>query len=113
MDSEYCSATGLLFLQCTLDPVAQIFKQHSGIEVISVRPDQSICSASTLIDVKNHIYISPTKDCFKFLRRTSFNIGQTGDQLIVPTNCLEAWFVKFDSKYKRDPDFLLHSGDKA
>ncbi len=44
--------------------------------------------------------------------RTSYNIGEAGDRLVVPTNCLEAWFVKFDNKFKRDPDFLLHAGDK-
>ena len=45
--------------------------------------------------------------------RTSFNVGQTGDQLVIPTSCLESWMLKFDSKFKRDPDFLLHSGDKS
>ena len=40
--------------------------------------------------------------------RESFNVGRTGDQLVLPTNCLEAWLDKFDAKFRRDPDFLLH-----
>lgn len=37
----------------------------------------------------------------------SFNVGVAGDRLVLPTNCLEQWFAKFDAKFKRDPDFLL------
>lgn len=37
----------------------------------------------------------------------SFNVGVAGDRLVLPTDCLERWFKKFDAKYKRDPDFLL------
>ena len=32
---------------------------------------------------------------------------------MLPTNCLEAWFNKFDAKFRRDPDFLMHAGEKS
>jgi len=51
------------------------------------------------------------RDLYNYM--TSFNVGQTGDQLVVPTSCLESWMLKFDSKFKHDPDFLLHSGNKS
>lgn len=45
--------------------------------------------------------------------RESFQVGQASDKLVLPTNCLDAWFTKFDSKYRKDPDFLLHAGEKS
>ena len=51
-------------------------------------------------------------DLYHFME--SFNVGtQGGEHLVLPTNCLERWFLKFDEKYKRDPDFLLHAGQKS
>ncbi|KAK9842081.1 hypothetical protein WJX81_007612 [Elliptochloris bilobata] len=44
-------------------------------------------------------------DLYRFME--SFNVGVAGDRLVLPTNVLEQWFVKFDQKFKRDPDFLL------
>ena len=38
-------------------------------------------------------------DLFRFME--SFNKGVQGDTLILPTNCLELWFQKFDSKFRR------------
>ena len=38
-------------------------------------------------------------DLFRFME--SFNKGVSGDTLILPTNCLELWFQKFDAKFRR------------
>ncbi len=38
-------------------------------------------------------------DLFRFME--SFNKGVQGDMLVLPTNCLELWFQKFDSKFRR------------
>ena len=38
-------------------------------------------------------------DLFRFME--SFNKGVQGDMLVLPTNCLELWFNKFDSKFRR------------
>jgi len=37
----------------------------------------------------------------------SFPTTPRGDTLLVPANVLELWLRKFDTKYSRDPDFLL------
>jgi protein Hikeshi len=47
---------------------------------------------------------------FRFME--SFNVGQAGDKLIVPTNCLELWFTKFQDRFRRDPDFLTRDAYK-
>ncbi|KAK9820001.1 hypothetical protein WJX72_004989 [[Myrmecia] bisecta] len=49
-------------------------------------------------------------DLFHFME--SFSTGN-GNQLLLPSNALEQWFTKFNSKFQRDPDFLLHRGEKS
>ena len=45
----------------------------------------------------------------------SFNAGTAvgPDQLVVPANFLDRWFVKFQSKFRRDPDFLTRESNKT
>ena len=52
-------------------------------------------------------------DLFHFLE--SFNAGtQVGpDQLVVPSNFLDRWFSKFQTKIRRDPDFLTREANKV
>lgn len=50
-------------------------------------------------------------DLYRFME--SFNKGQSGNQLVLPTDVLDKWFQKFDHKFRRDPDFLMHVGQKA
>ena len=38
----------------------------------------------------------------------SFSVGAAADTMVLPTNVLERWFQRFDDKFKRDPDFLVH-----
>ncbi|GMH32587.1 hypothetical protein BSKO_00421 [Bryopsis sp. KO-2023] len=41
---------------------------------------------------------------------TSFGTMQAGDKVVVPANCFERWFTRFQEKYRRDPDFLTRGG---
>lgn len=34
-------------------------------------------------------------------------INGVGDYLVVPADCLNRWMVKFEEKYKKDPNFIL------
>ena len=43
----------------------------------------------------------------------SFSTAGSSAQLILPMNALEQWFNKFNDKFKRDPDFLMHEGEKG
>ena len=43
----------------------------------------------------------------------SFSTSGPGDHLVMPTNVLERWFQRFDEKFTRDPDFLMHAGEKG
>lgn len=49
-----------------------------------------------------------------FARRVAFNLfrfiesfgSRSGDQIIAPSNVIDRWFLKFQQKFRRDPDFL-------
>ena len=34
-------------------------------------------------------------------------INGVGDYLVVPSDCLHRWMMKFEEKYKKDPNFIL------
>lgn len=34
-------------------------------------------------------------------------INANGDYLVVPQDCLNRWMVKFEEKYKKDPNFIM------
>ena len=34
-------------------------------------------------------------------------INGNSDYLVVPADCLNRWMVKFEEKYKKDPNFIL------
>lgn len=50
-------------------------------------------------------------DLYRFME--SFNVGQSGSQLVLPTDILDKWLQKFDHKFRKDPDFLMHVGQKT
>jgi len=39
--------------------------------------------------------------------------GRAGDALIMPTDVINRWFVKFSERYRRDPDFFTRSVSKV
>jgi hypothetical protein len=49
-------------------------------------------------------------DLFRYME--SYQTVQMGDQLVVPSNCLDKWFVKFQHRFRTDPDFLTRARDK-
>ena len=50
-------------------------------------------------------------DLYRFLE--SFNVSAAGNQLVLPSDVLDRWMAKFDHKFRRDPDFLMHAGEKT
>lgn len=44
-------------------------------------------------------------DLFRYLE--SYNVGtRSGDNLVVPANCLDRWYLKLEDKLRRDPTYL-------
>jgi len=83
---------------------------------ISVEPRAELeQKESTRLGKKEEFAKRVALDLFRFLE--SFNSGcvtqVTSDQLVVPANFLDRWFTKFQSKFRRDPDFLTRDRDKA
>jgi hypothetical protein len=34
---------------------------------------------------------------------------QGGDYLVLPINCLEKWFKKYEDNYNKDPNFIMRT----
>ncbi|CAM9091257.1 unnamed protein product [Ascophyllum nodosum] len=47
------------------------------------------------------------KDLFQFMSSFSQNTHAGPEVMVVPTNVLDRWITRFESKYSRDPNFML------
>eukprot|EP00238_Polyblepharides_amylifera_P013997 CAMPEP_0196578166 /NCGR_PEP_ID=MMETSP1081-20130531/7118_1 /TAXON_ID=36882 /ORGANISM="Pyramimonas amylifera, Strain CCMP720" /LENGTH=92 /DNA_ID=CAMNT_0041897291 /DNA_START=595 /DNA_END=873 /DNA_ORIENTATION=+ len=50
-------------------------------------------------------------DLFRFMEsfhdtNTGASVSQLGGSLVIPADCLDKWFTKFQHKFRRDPEFL-------
>ncbi|CAN0135036.1 unnamed protein product [Pylaiella littoralis] len=49
------------------------------------------------------------KDLFQFMSSFSHSTQAGPEMMVVPTNVLDRWIQRFESKYNRDPNFMLKS----
>eukprot|EP00877_Chromochloris_zofingiensis_P014709 jgi/Chrzof1/9492/Cz04g05060.t1 len=49
-------------------------------------------------------------DLFRFLE--SYAKQAAGDYILIPTNALDRWMIRFQEKFRRDPDFLTRTDEK-
>lgn len=49
-------------------------------------------------------------DLFRYME--SFQTAQMGNQIVVPANLLDRWFIKFTEKFRKDPDFLTRQREQ-
>lgn len=57
-------------------------------------------------------------DLFRYMESfqdasSGHRVGVSGDNLVVPANCLDKWFSKFQAKFRRDPEFLTRQQNAA
>uniref|UniRef100_A0A7S0UKF1 Hikeshi-like C-terminal domain-containing protein n=1 Tax=Polytomella parva TaxID=51329 RepID=A0A7S0UKF1_9CHLO len=72
---------------------------------ISLEPLASVLSQlGTQIGSKEDFARKVATDLFRFLQ--SFQTVQMGDRIVAPANALDRWFVRFQEKFRKDPDFL-------
>ena len=89
------SATGVP-VQVT---IAVSIEPLSNIENISPKPEKRLFVAQKV-----------AMDLFKFLQ--SFDDGRGGPgQMMVPNNIFDRWLGRFESKFRRDPNFFLRNTD--
>ena len=46
---------------------------------------------------------------FRFMESFNQNSGQYGEYVMVPMDELDKWFLKFENKFKYDPNFVLNT----
>eukprot|EP00240_Pyramimonas_obovata_P006765 CAMPEP_0118937992 /NCGR_PEP_ID=MMETSP1169-20130426/24479_1 /TAXON_ID=36882 /ORGANISM="Pyramimonas obovata, Strain CCMP722" /LENGTH=172 /DNA_ID=CAMNT_0006881801 /DNA_START=171 /DNA_END=689 /DNA_ORIENTATION=+ len=80
---------------------------------ISIEPLASVSGKEEQISgSKENFAKRVAMDLFTFMQ--SFQGAPvTGDTLMVPANFINRWFVKFQEKFRRDPDFLTRDSNKV
>ena len=78
-----------------LQPVQSQLRPHP----CAVRAEEVAQREGTKLASRQEFAKRVALDLFRFME--SFNKGVQGDMLILPTSCLELWFQKFDSKFRR------------
>eukprot|EP01025_Chloroclados_australasicus_P012366 TRINITY_DN15687_c0_g3_i1.p1 TRINITY_DN15687_c0_g3~~TRINITY_DN15687_c0_g3_i1.p1 ORF type:complete len:190 (+),score=22.97 TRINITY_DN15687_c0_g3_i1:86-655(+) len=84
--------------------------QHEAQIGISVEPIAELSQKQgSKLGARQEFAKKVAMDLFRFME--SFARGYQGDAMIVPTNILDQWFIKFEQKFRRDPDFLQRSNN--
>lgn len=96
---------------CTDDP--------GGILKSWMRPLNPVCEYAAELLQKEGSKLAGKQEYAKrvamnlFRYMESFSTAGSSTQLVLPTHALEQWFNKFNDKFQRDPDFLIHEGEKG
>ena len=72
---------------------------NSCLKAVPAAPEEVVQREGTKLASRQEFAKRVAMDLFRFME--SFNKGIQGDTLILPTNCLELWFQKFDNKFRR------------
>lgn len=80
---------------------------------VSIESKQSIVNIGDAVDPQqNRLFVAEkiAADLFKFMQ--SFDTGAAGSsQMVVPNNIFDRWFKRFESRFRRDPNFFLRNDD--
>lgn len=79
---------------------------------ISIEPiEEAALKEQQVVGAKEDFAKRVAMDLFRFMESFSgSNPVQTyTDAIVVPSNCLDSWFTKFQAKFRRDPDFLTRA----
>lgn len=94
----------------------------------SLQPERAACSVvKLLISIEEIGTIAPLVEArkqtdirqmyakkvalnlFRFMESFNQNTGQYGEMLVVPMDILDKWLLKFEHKFKFDPNFVLNT----
>ena len=52
-------------------------------------------------------------DLFRYMESFQAATAISAEHMVVPMNVLDRWFIKFQDKFRRDPDFLTRREEQA
>eukprot|EP00242_Pyramimonas_sp_CCMP2087_P016583 CAMPEP_0198204714 /NCGR_PEP_ID=MMETSP1445-20131203/8163_1 /TAXON_ID=36898 /ORGANISM="Pyramimonas sp., Strain CCMP2087" /LENGTH=187 /DNA_ID=CAMNT_0043876725 /DNA_START=285 /DNA_END=848 /DNA_ORIENTATION=- len=98
-------------IQWPLDSADPQFPAQIGI---SIEPLAAVSQKEEQISgSKENFAKRVALDLFTFMQSFQGSIPTSHEPpLVVPANFVDRWFVKFQGKFRRDPDFLTRDGDK-
>ncbi|RQM23093.1 hypothetical protein B5M09_005691 [Aphanomyces astaci] len=75
---------------------------HHHTDVESVR---NLGIEASGLEERKSFALKIAQDLFNFM--TSFSTSTNSSMMVVPTNLLDRWMERFESKYRRDPNFMM------
>lgn len=79
---------------------------------VSIEPQSNIDNVSPPAGPEKRLFVAQkvAMDLFKYMQ--SFDSGRGGPgNMLVPNNVFDRWLQRFESKFRRDPNFFLRSQD--
>ncbi|KAF0773357.1 hypothetical protein AaE_002175 [Aphanomyces astaci] len=81
-------------------PVIQL-----GVSIESVESVRNLGIEASGLEERKSFALKIAQDLFNFM--TSFSTSTNSSMMVVPTNLLDRWMERFESKYRRDPNFMM------
>ncbi|CAM9796497.1 unnamed protein product [Ectocarpus sp. 6 AP-2014] len=76
-----------------------------SIESVDTVTNLGLCAGG--VQDRKNFALKIAKDLFQFMSSFSQSTQAGPELMVVPTNVLDRWILRFESKYNRDPNFML------
>ncbi|CAM9138803.1 unnamed protein product [Sphacelaria rigidula] len=83
-------------------PVAQL-----GVSIESEEVVANLRLEAGGVQDRKQFALKIAKDLFQFMSSFSNSTQAGAEMMVIPTNVLDRWITRFESKYNRDPNFML------
>lgn len=91
-------------------PTAQLGVSIEPLDVIQNLRAAGAITARAGED-RRHFALQVAKDLYRFMTSFSQTHAANPEMMVIPTNILDRWIQRFESKYARDPNFVLRPQD--
>lgn len=81
-------------------PVLQL-----GVSIESLENVKNLGIEASGFEERKAFALKIAQDLFNYM--TSFSTSNSQSYMTIPTNLLDKWMERFESKYRRDPNFML------
>mmetsp|Transcript_20055 Transcript_20055/g.29650 ORF Transcript_20055/g.29650 Transcript_20055/m.29650 type:complete len:188 (+) Transcript_20055:191-754(+) len=88
-------------------PVVQL-----GVSIESLDAINNLKVVGSKEGDRKHFALQVARDLFRYIASFSKTQGSGSEELLIaPANILDRWIARFESKYARDPNFVLKTAD--
>jgi len=82
-----------------------------SLESIEVAKNLGLSAGGEALEDRATFAAAIARDLWAFLTSFSQGVQSNGEMMLVPTTVLDKWLTRFNSKFARDPNFMLKAKD--